>query len=130
MRMHDIAVWGIGAVSLMVAAGCASSGQKPCMIIPAQIELARDVRDASRGSLEERQTDYARIKSNLEQSKLHMQRLIEERDQLKAEVGGAPAGDVKSQPTGAMPNDQKKGGQIPAADSSPAPTPPPQGGKK
>jgi hypothetical protein len=50
------------------------------------------VRDESKGNLEDKQNELGRIKANLEQSKLHMARLLEERDQLKKEVGGSPAG--------------------------------------
>jgi hypothetical protein len=111
MRMREARLWGIGAAALLLGAGCAASGSKPCMTIPAQIELARDVRDVAKGNLEDNQNELGRIKSNLEQSKLHMARLIEERDQLKKEVGGTPSGTT--------------GGQ-----GAQAPTPPAQGGKK
>jgi outer membrane murein-binding lipoprotein Lpp len=82
------------ALTLLGLAGCAA-GTKPCMIIPAQIELASDVRDAARGKVEEEKTDYNRMKLNLEQSKTRLARLTEERDQLKKEVGGTPAEEKK-----------------------------------
>ena len=113
MRMREARRLGVGAVALLLGAGCAASGSKPCMTIPAQIELARDVRDDAKGNLEDRQNDLGRAKSNLEQSKLHMARLMEERDQLKSEVGGTPA------PAGTT------GGTGTQAPASPA-----QGGKK
>lgn len=104
MRIREARLLCLGAMALLLGAGCASSGSKPCMIIPAQIELARDVRDRAKDNLEDKRTELGRIKSNLEQSKLHMARLVEERDQLKKEVGGEPAGKVEGQsgqaPTG------------------------------
>ncbi len=124
MRILDGRLRGIGAVSLILAAGCAGSAQKPCMIIPAQIELARDVRDQAQKNLDDKQAELARIKSNLEQSKLHMARLIEERDQLKKEVGGTagqqqsqsqpkPGQQQTGQPTGQQPTGQQTGQQQP-----------------
>lgn len=97
MQMRDTRLWGVGVAALLLGVGCASSGSKPCMVIPAQIELARDVRDEARSNLEDRQNELGRIKTNLEQSKLHMDRLVEERDQLKKEVGGGAAGAVGGQ---------------------------------
>lgn len=113
-------IWGIGvAVALAVVGGCAA-GQKPCMVIPAQIELARDVRDAAEGELESKQADLARIRTNLEQSKLHLARLIEEREQLKKEVGGSPAGAGK-EGAPASGGEQKPGGSL---------VPPPPGSER
>jgi hypothetical protein len=97
MRIRNRSAWLCGLGALLLGAGCAASGSKPCMIIPAQIELARDVRDEAQGSLEEKQADFARTKSNVEQTKLHMARLVEERDQLRKEVGGSPTDTEKSE---------------------------------
>ncbi len=139
MRILDGRLCGIGAVSLILAAGCAGSAQKPCMVIPAQIELARDVRDQAQKNLDDKQADLARIKSNLEQSKLHMARLIEERDQLKKEVGGTAGQQSQSQPrtgqpqtgqpqTGQQQPGQQQPGQQQGAPQNPAP--PTQEGQK
>lgn len=111
MRIREARLLGLGAVALLFGAGCASSGSKPCMVIPAQIELARDVRDRAKDNLEDKQTELGRIKSNLEQSKLHMARLVEERDQLKKEVGGEPTGKtggIGGQPSVAPQQEGKK----------------------
>ncbi len=125
MRMREAILWGVGAVALLLGAGCAASGSKPCMTIPAQIELARDVRDTAKDNLQDKQNDLGRIKSNLEQSKLHLARLLEERDQLKKEVGGAPA------PAGTT---GEQGAQAPPAGTTgqppQTPIPPAEGGKK
>lgn len=72
---------------LIAVGGCA--GTKPCMVIPAQIELARDVRDAARATREEKLGEMNRWAQNVEQSRTKLDRLTEERDQLKKEVSGA-----------------------------------------
>ena len=82
------------AVAVLGMAGCAA-GTKPCMIIPAQIEIAQDVREAARGRMEQRKVDLTRIQSTLEQNRTRLARLQEERDQLKREVGSAPAEENK-----------------------------------
>jgi predicted nuclease with TOPRIM domain len=85
---------GWAALAILGLAGCAA-GTKPCMIIPAQIELAADVRDAARGKVDERKAEYQRLRVSLEQSETRLARLTEERDQLKKEVGGTPAEEKK-----------------------------------
>ena len=87
--------WMLPLSLVLLVTGCA--GTKPCMIIPAQIELARDVRDSARASRDEKKTEYERWVQNVEQSRTKLARLAEERDQLKAEVGGSGAGSQGTQ---------------------------------
>jgi len=82
-------IWAIGVLVLGLA-GCAA-GSRPCMIIPAQIELARDARDVARDATEQRRTELARLKSTLEQNEARLAKYKEERDQLSKEVGGTPS---------------------------------------
>lgn len=91
MRIH---VGWAAALAVLGLAGC-SAGTKPCLVIPAQVELATDVRDAAKGKVEERRTDLKRMQLNFEQSQTRLARLTEERDQLKKEVGGTPAEENK-----------------------------------
>lgn len=74
---------------LLGAVGCSST--KPCMIIPAQVELAESDRDAALAELESRQRDLDRWSHALEQSRARLERLIEDRDKLRAEVGDEEA---------------------------------------
>jgi hypothetical protein len=73
------------AVLILGLAGCA--GTKPCMIIPAQIELAEDVRDAAHAAMEKEQDQVKRWQNAIDQSRTRLERLIEDRDRLKEEVG-------------------------------------------
>lgn len=75
------------AAACLLAAGCA--GTKPCMTIPAQIELAQDMKDAARQSFETKRAENQRWVTNIEQSRNKITRLQEELDQLMKEVGGA-----------------------------------------
>jgi hypothetical protein len=80
--------WAIPLGLILGVSGCA--GTKPCLVIPAQIELARDVRDGAKTTREEKKAEYERWVQNVEQSRTKLARLTEERDQLKKEVGGSP----------------------------------------
>jgi len=82
--------WLIPFGILFAVGGCA--GTKPCLVIPAQIELARDVRDAARVTMDERKGELDRWAQNVEQSRTKLDRLTEERDQLKKEISGGSAG--------------------------------------
>jgi len=84
----------LAALTICGLAGCAG-GTKPCMVIPAQVELASDVRDAARVKVEERRADLKRVEMSLEQSKTRLARLTEERDNLQKEVGETPAEEKK-----------------------------------
>jgi uncharacterized protein YcfL len=75
------------AVAGLLAAGCAST--KPCMTIPAQVELAQDMKDAARESYETKRAENQRWVTNLDQSTNKVARLQEELDQLMKEAGGA-----------------------------------------
>lgn len=75
---------------LIAAGGCA--GTKPCLVIPAQIELAKDVRDAARVTMDDKKSELERWAQNVEQSRTKLERLTEERDQLQKEVSGGSAG--------------------------------------
>jgi hypothetical protein len=85
MRRRWIVLFGL----VLVVGGCA--GTRPCMVIPGQIELARDVRDAARVARDEKKADLDRWVQNVEQSRTKLARLTEERDLLKAQVSGSPA---------------------------------------
>ena len=95
---------GLGAPLLLpflILAGCA--GSRPCMVIPAQIELARDVRDAARAELEAKKADHQRWVHNVEQSRMKIERLTEERDDLRKQVG-----DTESLPKEEEKKEEKK----------------------
>jgi hypothetical protein len=77
----------IPTFAVLVVSGCA--GTKPCLVIPAQIELARDVRDAAMRTRDDKRTEYERWVQNVDQSRTKLDRLTEERDQLKKEVSGS-----------------------------------------
>jgi hypothetical protein len=78
--------WLIPLGLFVAVTGCA--GTKPCMVIPAQIELARDVRNSGLATRDEKQAELDRWVQNVEQSRTKLERLTEERDQLKKEISG------------------------------------------
>jgi hypothetical protein len=80
--------WLIPLGLFVAVTGCA--GTKPCMVIPAQIELARDVRDAAMATRDEKKAEMDRWVDNVKQSRTKLERLTEERDQLKKEISGGP----------------------------------------
>lgn len=74
-----------GAALLATTIGCA--GTQPCMVIPAQIELAESVRDAARKQLESQLNQKKRWDTAIGQSEQRLVRLVEDRDKLLKEVG-------------------------------------------
>lgn len=83
-------VW-FGALVLFLVSGtggCAPS--RPCMIIPAQIELAKAKRDRAKEQYDRRLEEITRSLNNLEASRTRLERLEQERDELKSliPVGG------------------------------------------
>lgn len=65
--------------------GCAQV--KPCMIIPAQIELAESKRDQAKKAYEEELADVSRSQNNLDVSLGRLEKLLEERDELQSVLG-------------------------------------------
>ncbi len=77
--------WLIAPLILLVLGGCA--GSKPCMVIPAQLELATDTRDAAQETLNKKRKDMERWQNAITQSQTRIARLTEDRDRLREEVG-------------------------------------------
>lgn len=85
-RRHAIPfalLFTVGAALLV--SGCAEV--RPCMIIPAQIELAESKRDQAKKAYEDKLEDVSRSKNNFEVSQGRLERLVEERDELRAILG-------------------------------------------
>ena len=79
---------GLAALAAVVAyggAGCAQS--RPCMIIPAQIELAKSRRDKAKEAYDQRLEEVTRALTNLEASRSRLERLEEERQELRELLG-------------------------------------------
>ena len=68
----------------MSLAGC--SGTKPCLVIPAQLELARDTRDSAKETLDDKIKELDRWQNAVVQSRARIDRLTEDRDELKTEL--------------------------------------------
>jgi predicted nucleic acid-binding Zn-ribbon protein len=73
--------WWIVGLLLLGLAGC--GGTKPCLVIPAQLELARDTRDAARSALDEKVNEMERWDNAIKQSNARIDRLKEDRDRLQ-----------------------------------------------
>jgi len=81
MRTHRSRVILVGLLlATFLIGGCAQN--RPCMIIPAQIELARAKRDQVKAAYDKKLENVERSASNLEVSQSRLDRLVEERDQL------------------------------------------------
>lgn len=89
-RAIPVGIVGVLATVLVSVAGCAQN--RPCMIIPAQIELARQKRDKAREEYESKLAELTRSQNNLEVSASRLDRLREERDELRTLLGEAPEG--------------------------------------
>jgi hypothetical protein len=79
---------GLAALAAVVAYGgfgCAQS--RPCMIIPAQIELAKSRRDKAKEAYDQRLEEVTRALTNLEASRSRLERLAEERQELQELLG-------------------------------------------
>ena len=76
--------WWIAGVLLLGLVGCA--GTKPCLVIPAQVELALDTRDAAREAREKKVREMERWQNAIRQSQARLDRLKEDRDRLQKEV--------------------------------------------
>ena len=77
--------WVIAPLILLVLGGCA--GTMPCMVIPAQLELAADTRDAALEALNKKKKDMERWQNAITQSQTRIERLTEDRNRLREEVG-------------------------------------------
>ncbi|MCA9755858.1 MAG: hypothetical protein KDA27_08665 [Candidatus Eisenbacteria bacterium] len=75
----------LAASAIVLASGCAQV--KPCMIIPAQIELAESKRDQAKRAYEDKLEDVSRSKNNLEVSLGRLERLVEEKNELESILG-------------------------------------------
>ena len=76
--------WLIIVALCLGLAGCA--GTKPCLVIPAQLELARDTRDAAKATMDEKTKEMDRWQNAIKQSEARIDRLKEDRDQLQQEL--------------------------------------------
>jgi hypothetical protein len=85
-------LWFAALVLVLAPAtsGCAQS--RPCMIIPAQIELAKAKRDSAKEKYDRRLEEITRSLNNLEASRARLERLQVERDELRQLVPAAEGG--------------------------------------
>ena len=92
MRRIERKTWMLSAaaVTLALMSGCAQS--RPCMIIPAQIELAESKREQAKAAYERKLEDVTRSLNNMEVSRGRLERLETERTQLQ-ELLGATEGE-------------------------------------
>ena len=82
---------GLGLSALIVAVGSGGIGcaqSRPCMIIPAQLELAKSRRDKVKAAYEGRLEDVTRSLNNLEASRSRLENMKEERQELMNLIGG------------------------------------------
>ncbi|MBM3286798.1 MAG: hypothetical protein FJY88_05555 [Candidatus Eisenbacteria bacterium] len=79
-------------LAVLCVAGCAAT--KPCMIIPAQIELAMDTRNYAQQAYDAKKADLDRWLQNVEQSRSKLARLMEDREELLRETA-AEGGSAK-----------------------------------
>jgi len=85
--------WIVGLLSVGLA-GCA--GTKPCLVIPAQLELAQDTRDAAKADLDTKTKEMERWENAIEQSNARIDRLKEDRDKIQRELGGLDSEEAKT----------------------------------
>lgn len=78
--------WWIVGLLFLGLAGCA--GTKPCLVIPAQLELAQDTRDAAQEALNKKIKEMDRWVNAIKQSNARIDRLKEDRDKIQKELGG------------------------------------------
>ena len=79
-RLPGVGLAALAAVVAYGGVGCAQS--RPCMIIPAQIELAKSRRDKAKEAYDQRLEEVTRALTNLEASRSRLERLEEERQEL------------------------------------------------
>jgi len=84
-RYYAPLVLFFSAAATLLSTGCAQV--RPCMIIPAQIELAESKRDQAKKAYDEKLEDVSRSKNNFEVSLGRLERLVEERDELRSILG-------------------------------------------
>lgn len=84
MKKKDL--W-FAAVAILVAGSGCTSAVRPCMTIPAQIELAESKRDQAKEAYDAKMEEVTRSLNNLDVSRGRLERLVEERDELKALLG-------------------------------------------
>ena len=80
--------WWIIVACVLGAAGCSST--KPCMVIPAQVELANDGLEAARYELDREIQAMERWNNAIQQSTDRLARLTEDRDRLLKQIGESP----------------------------------------
>lgn len=87
MRRIEVKTWMLAsaAVTIALLSGCAQS--RPCMIIPAQIELAESARDQAKTAYDRKLEDVTRSLNNMEVSRGRLERLQAERTQLQGLLG-------------------------------------------
>jgi hypothetical protein len=83
--------WWIHGLLLLGLVGCA--GTKPCLVIPAQLELAQDTRDAAQDALDKKTKEMERWVNAIEQSRARIDRLKEDRDKIQKELEGLESED-------------------------------------
>jgi len=86
--------WWTAGLLCLVLAGCA--GTKPCLVIPAQLELAQDTRDAAQAELDKKIKEKDRWVNAIKQSNARIDRLKEDRDKIRKELEGLDADGAKS----------------------------------
>jgi chromosome segregation ATPase len=89
------------------------------MVIPAQLELARDEMNATRLDVDNKRREVERWTNALQQGRTRLGRLQEERDQLRKEIGGEKVEEGKT-------SGLKQGVR---SDLTPVPATPKDGGK-
>jgi glutaredoxin 2 len=86
--------WWIVGLLFLGLAGC--GGTKPCLVIPAQLELAEDTRDAAQATLDKKEKEMSRWENAIKQSRARIDRLKEDRDKLQRELEGLSSGDANT----------------------------------
>lgn len=84
--------WVVLPLAGLWLVGCAAT--KPCVIIPAQVELAMDARNYAQQAYDAKKADLDRWLQNVEQSRSKLARLLEDREELLREAG-VEGGSVK-----------------------------------
>ena len=78
-----------GAVVLLAVLGCAQT--RPCMIIPAEIDLARHTRDQAKTDMQAKQDELKRAQETLKLSSDWLTQLVSDRNDLKSVLEIQPA---------------------------------------
>ncbi len=84
----------VGVALVLAAGGCAST--RPCLIIPAQIQLAQEELKQARTDAEAKQAEVTRSKENLDISITRLRQMEEERDTLQKTLAAQAADSAKA----------------------------------